>query len=629
MQSSACVLYLYFIFVLNFYNNHIVFQAKGKTSEAIVKLCEMVPGTAILLETSDSGEPIEKEIPSVLIQKHDFLKVMPGSRIPADGKVVYGSTFIDESMLTGESKPVGKQVGDPLYGGTMNAGGVIHMEAEKIGSDTALSQIVRLVENAQLSKAPVQAVADQISSVFVPVVVSLSVLTTLFWFTAGLSGFVPEDWIPKGHSLFLFSLLFGIAVMVIACPCALGLATPTAVMVGTGVAATNGVLIKGGDVLEKSTGVTTVLFDKTGTVTSGKPTVVDLHLIDHTIPGSIVAQVAASLERSSEHPLASAILKFEDAYLKGKWTPQSRPSLIQRAQSTPTRLESIKEHQVKTSVQPAQDVEILVGEGLAAIIQAPMEIQKSLKCGKNCSVLIGSANLLAKNGIEGISQGTLADQYAREMESRGCTCIYLAIDMQPIAIFSVMDPIKPESRGVVAALHQMKLKCALLTGDNWRTARAVASQLGITLIHAEVLPGGKVDVVSQLQSENEIVAMVGDGINDSPALAKADVGIAIGSGADVAIEAADIVLVKSDLEDVLMALDLCRATFRRIKWNYIWALGYNLVMVPVAAGCLYPSLRFQLPPWIAGGCMALSSVSVVASSLLLRMYQRPRRVLRD
>jgi P-type Cu+ transporter len=602
-------------------------SAKGKTSEAIAKLCAMSPSTAILLEKKgDADEYSEREIPASLIQKGDVLKILPGGRVPADGKIVHGSTFFDESMMTGESKPISKGVQDTIFGGTLNTGGMVHMKAERVGYDTTLSQIVRLVEGAQLSKAPVQAFADRISAVFVPVIVCLSLLTTIVWYVSGVSGLIPESWIPAGHSIFLFSLLFGIAVMVIACPCALGLATPTAVMVGTGLAATNGVLIKGGDVLEKAVDVDVVIFDKTGTLTAGKPAVVDFLLCNHDISGAMVAKVAAALERSSEHPIASAIIQFENAYLSGTWISQSRPSMLEpiEASSQVTKGRTERHHE---SIENAKDVEVIVGKGLQATIPTPMNMIS--KYGEHMIVKIGSFKFLTEEGVQGLkSQEGI--KYAQEMESRGCSCIYVAINDSLVSIISVMDPIKPESRGVIAALQTMGISCVLLTGDNQRTALAVGHQLGVTNIHAEVLPGDKAAVVSELQSSQQrAVAMVGDGVNDSPALAKADIGIAIGSGADIAVEAADIVLVKSDLEDVIMALDICRTTFRRIKWNYVWALGYNITMVPIAAGCLYPFMRFQLPPWVAGGCMALSSVSVVGSSLLLRLYKRPKRVLRD
>jgi len=655
-------------------------SAKGKTSDAIERLCAMAPPTAILVEQGGDGdgEVTERHIDSNLIQKRDVLKILPGTRMPADGQIVMGSTFVDESMLTGESKPVGKSVGDMVVGGTLNAGGMVHIRAERVGSDTTLSQIVRLVEGAQMSKAPVQAVADRISAVFVPTIVSLSLLTTVVWWVCGSLEAFPESWIPTGHSTFLFALMFGIAVMVIACPCALGLATPTAVMVGTGVAATNGVLIKGGDILEKASDVNVVVFDKTGTVTMGKPAVVDFLLCREHVTGGVVARVAAGLERSSEHPIASAIINFEQDYLSGAWVSQSRPSMFgdavvgvggqEQGTSSGTKhgMNGTKgaDAPAPARLELGSDVEVIVGKGLAATVpmrSLPSELQAALthtsegagqgpvstSGSASVSVLLGSHNFMVEEGIDGVSNKAALD-YAEEMESRGCSCIYLAADGSLLAVLSIMDPIKPESRGVIAALHTMGISCVLLTGDNRRTAMAVGQQLGLSDIHAEVLPGDKAAVVSQLQtsarssrpgrlgrlgrsssSENNTVAMVGDGVNDAPALAKSDVGIAIGSGADVAVEAASIVLVKNDLEDVLMALDLCRTTFNRIKMNYIWALGYNVVMVPAAAGCLYPWLRLQLPPWVAGACMALSSVSVVCSSLLLNLYERPKRVLRD
>lgn len=602
-------------------------SAKGKTSEAIAKLCAMTPTTATLLEKKkDADEYVEREIPASLIQKGDILQILPGGRVPADGRIVNGSTYLDESMMTGESKPISKGIDDYVFGGTLNNGGMIHMKAERVGYDTTLSQIVRLVEGAQLSKAPVQAFADRISAVFVPAVVCISVLTTIVWYTSGIVGLVPESWIPAGHSIFLFSLLFGIAVMVIACPCALGLATPTAVMVGTGLAATNGVLIKGGDILEKAVKVNIVVFDKTGTLTAGKPAVVDFLICEKGVSGAMIAKVAASLERSSEHPLASAIINFENSYLNGTWISQNRPSMLETNESySPCSKGRKARHQ--ESIENAKDVEVIVGKGLISTLPTPLDLKA--KYGESMDVKLGSLNFLKEEGVVGL-ESQEGIKYAQEMESRGCSCIYIAINGNLTSIISVMDPIKPESRGVVATLQTMGISCVLLTGDNKRTAMAVGHQLGITSINAEVLPGDKAAVVSELQSsQDNVVAMVGDGVNDSPALAKADIGIAIGSGADVAVEAADIVLVKSDLEDVIMALDICRTTFRRIKWNYVWALGYNITMVPIAAGCLYPFMRFQLPPWVAGGCMALSSVSVVGSSLLLRLYKRPKRVLRD
>lgn len=639
------------LITLVLFGKYLESAAKGKTSEAIVKLCQLAPPSAILVERKpDDGSILnEQEIATSLIHRGDILKVLPGSRVPVDGCVVEGSSYVDESMLTGESEPVRKETGAFVYGGTVNLGGLLHLEAQRVGTDTALSQIVRLVESAQLSKAPIQGFADRVSSVFVPVVVCLALATWAAWYFAGLASWYPASWLPQGHSVFLFSLLFGIAVVVIACPCALGLATPTAVMVATGVAATHGILIKGGEALERAVEVDVIIFDKTGTVTEGKPHVVAVRSLSKQVASQAVVRLAAALEYSSEHPIAAAIIQHAKQYVNKEASNQddAKNGKVQH------RYENENENNdgdlnadvdIVTAIglgRLPKNVEVIVGQGLqaevdlspkeAAVLGLDLHRSHTLDAGhQRLLVTVGNNKLMVDNEIQGLGQ---AQAYVREMESRGCTCVHVAFGGVLVGIIAVMDPIKPEARGVIAALHTMGLKTALLTGDNWRTARAIASQLGIPIVHAEVLPAGKVEVVKQIQDDvpgrSTSVAMVGDGVNDSPALAAADVGIAVGSGADVAIEAASIVLMRSDLEDVLMALDLCRTTYRRIKVNYIWALGYNLTMIPVAAGCLYPALKLQLPPWIAGACMALSSVSVVASSLLLRNYRRPRRVLRD
>lgn len=677
------------LITLVLFGKYLESAAKGKTSEAIVKLLQMAPPTAILVEVSPHGEPtgIEKEVSTALVHRGDMLKVLPGARIPADGEIASGASYLDESMLTGESEPVRKGRGDSVFGGTVNVGGPVYVRATRVGADTALSQIVRLVESAQLNKAPIQGFADKVSAVFVPIVVALALLTWLAWYTAGTAGWYPDTWLPQGHSVFLFSLLFGIAVVVIACPCALGLATPTAVMVATGVAASHGILIKGGDALERAVEVQTIVFDKTGTVTAGRPHVVDFRVLRPEIPAEAVLRAATALENNSEHPIAAAVLQFGKDFATGNWTP----GLWTDATSTSDRrkggklgtleiesasdyssspsfhlIDPAEEEEATQHIEQLSEVEVVVGQGVkgwfalpagfpgaealsalqqtSSVTTKPKDTSTSTSTsnpGNNSTtsttvagiqpevaVMIGNRRLMQESSVAPFTTAT--EGYIRDMETRGCTCVFVAVGRTPVGVISVVDPIKPEARGVVAALHQMGLKCVLLTGDNWRTARAVADQLGIASVHAEVLPAGKVEAVRELQDGGRrVVGMVGDGVNDSPALAQADVGIAVGSGADVAIEAANVVLMKSDLEDVLMALDLCRTAFRRIKWNYTWALGYNLTMIPVAAGCLYPTLKFQLPPWVAGACMALSSVSVVASSLLLRWYRRPRRVIRD
>ena len=657
------------LITLVLFGKYLESAAKGKTSEAIVKLMQLTPPMAVLVQYNDDDgalSGVETEIPTSLVHRGDVLKVFPGAKIPVDGEVVMGSSYLDESMLTGESKPVRKEVNDEVYGGTVNVGGPVCIRAVRVGADTALSQIVRLVESAQLNKAPIQGFADRVSAIFVPLVVLLALLTWTAWFVAGCAGWYPSTWLPQGHSVFLFSLLFGIAVVVIACPCALGLATPTAVMVATGVAASHGILIKGGDALERAVEVQTIVFDKTGTVTAGKPHVVDFRVLRPEVPAEAVLRVATALEGNSEHPLAGAVLQFARDFSAGEWRPglwsiatenKSRSSIDgggggvwgrgsgTSRKSPAFELVDAEEHAAAASpLDQLLEVDVVVGQGVKGWMKIPqgfpgesamVSLQNTSSSSNNTSstskkevaVCIGNSRLMEDSSVDSLSRES--DAYIYEMESRGCTCVIVAVGHTPVGVIAVVDPIKPEARGVVAALHQMGLSCVLLTGDNWRTARAVADQLGIATVHAEVLPAGKVEMVKQLQSSGRVVGMVGDGVNDSPALAQADVGIAVGSGADVAIEAASIVLMKSDLEDVLMVLDLCRTALHRIKWNYTWALGYNLTMIPVAAGCLYPSLHFQLPPWIAGACMALSSVSVVVSSLLLRWYQRPRAVIRD
>ncbi|KAL4446311.1 hypothetical protein ABPG77_003118 [Micractinium sp. CCAP 211/92] len=654
--------------------------AKGRTSDAITKLCQLAPPTALLLTLNDNGEVLgEREVPTELVHRGDVLKVLPGARIPTDGEVVEGTSYVDESMLTGESAPVQKQAGGAVYGGTVNMGGALRIRASRVGADTALSQIVRLVENAQLSKAPIQAFADRVSAIFVPVVALLALLTWALWYAAGLAGWYPDSWLPQGHTTFLFALLFGIAVLVIACPCALGLATPTAVMVGTGVGASHGILIKGGEALERACRVRTVVFDKTGTLTAGKPHVVDVKVLHSQLTSGDVVQLAAAVEQHSEHPIAAAILALlQQQQLKqqqsvgkaGGGTPGSAVVPLPTSNVDVTVGEGISGWLQLPSAAGAAGgsssgqnlnwaalLEVLAApagsggisataggqaeaagggglEGLVASAAATAAAPASPKAAQQPAsqpdevlVRVGNTRLMAEAGIV-VPQAAAA--YMRDKESCGSTCVLVAVQTTLVGVIAVMDPIKPEARGVVAALHQMGMQCVLLTGDNWRTARAIADQLGISTVFAEVLPAGKVDKVQELQSKSaHAVAMVGDGVNDSPALAQADLGIAVGSGTDVAIEAADYVLMRSDLEDLLMAMDLSRTTFNRIRWNYVFALGYNTLMIPTAAGVFYPLTHMQLPPWVAGACMALSSVSVVCSSLLLRRYRRPRPVLRD
>ncbi|CAK0783009.1 hypothetical protein CVIRNUC_006204 [Coccomyxa viridis] len=603
-------------------------HAKGRTSQAVTELLKLAPPTAVLLTRNEAGVTVsEEEVAVELVQRGDLLKVVAGAKIPADGKVVEGRSHVDESMVTGESKPATKRVDNTVIGGTVNSTGPLVIQATRVGAQTTLAQIVRLVERAQMSKAPIQAIADRISSVFVPIVLAVAFATWLGWFVAGRTRAFPADWIPVGSNDFLFALLFGIAVLVIACPCALALATPTAMMVGTGVAAKNGILIKGADALERATRVKIVIFDKTGTLTKGKPSVTNSHVFLKGFPEEEFLHLAAAAEASSEHPLGKAITAHARARLqRSSWQAGGRED----------DGEELDERDVSW-VRQARDAETLAGRGVRAWVQPSASAQSQLgspgSSGEGSLVqterriLIGNRKLMAE---EGLTISREVAEFMREQEGQGATCILLAAALSIVGAFAVKDPLKPEAIGVVSALRSMGLQCYMVTGDNWTTARIVAAELGIINVMAEVLPAGKADKVRALQQTHKKgVAMVGDGVNDSPALAQADVGIAIGSGTDIAVEAADYVLMRSDLEDVLTALDLSKTTFRRIYYNYAWAFMYNLLMVPLAAGVLFPPLHFQLPPWVAGGAMALSSVSVVCSSLLLRCYRRPAAIAKS
>lgn len=618
--------------------------AKSRTSAAITRLLQLTPPTALLLTVDAKGNVTsEQELPTSLVHRGDILKVLPGARIPADGLVMTGQSHVDESMLTGEALPVSKRQGDTVIGGTVNLAGVLQLQTSRVGSDTALAQIVRLVGDAQMAKAPIQAFADYVSSIFVPIVVSIAFLTWLCWYVAGKTGSYPDSWLPEGHTHFLFALLFGISVLVVACPCALGLATPTAVMVGTGVAASSGILIKGGDALERAHKIKTIVFDKTGTLTKGKPAVTHHRVFHDKLTLEEILGLAAAVEACSEHPLASAVLQFAAARLAGP--PASLDAELtagldhlegdsesSKLLGSPSKAQRQQRSPVATDwLQAATDIDVQEGKGIKGFVAKPGQQARSVSPSKRkqkalVKVTVGNKKMMAQ---EGISVSQTVDDYMREMENDCCTCVMLGVGESLAGVLAIKDPLKPEARGVVAALHQAGMACHLVTGDNWRTARSIAEQLGIINVTAECLPANKAEKIKDLQGRKKVVAMVGDGINDSPALAQADVGIAVGSGTDIAIEAADYVLMRDDLEDVLTAIDLSKKTFGRIKLNYIWAMGYNIVMIPVAAGVLYPATRMQVPPWAAGAAMAFSSVSVVVSSLMLRSYRRPPPVLRD
>ncbi|GLI67539.1 hypothetical protein VaNZ11_011761 [Volvox africanus] len=671
--------------------------AKGRTSAALAALAALVPDTATLVVLDEAtGAVLDcREVPSALIHRGDMLRVLPGSKVPTDGVIVEGQSYLNEAMVTGESAPKWKRPGDVVVGGTINTSNPLLVRATRVGSETVLSQIVRLVEHAQMTKAPVQAFADRVAAIFVPLVIVMALLTWLGWYVAGLTG-VLKDALPPGHTPFLFALLFGIAVLVIACPCALGLATPTAVMVGTGVAAQMGILIKGADALEAASKVTVVVFDKTGTLTRGKPTVTDWRLFGAVEGGSgavgspwpglgvpldlaTLCRCVGAAESASEHPLARAILDFCRLHLvmaqHGATTRDTAaaaaaaavagalggyPSKDLHEESGSGRSGPRASHR-----EQAAELEVLLPKNLDALVTPGVGITCAVSAehlAQLAAAAAGAAAASSRSGSRGGSAAALpaasgsaaasstvrvavgnrllmqqelvdvpaeAEAFNEPMESCGHTVVHVALNGRLAGVLAVADPLKAEAAGVVAALRGRGIQVVMLTGDNWRTARALAGQLGVDMVHAETLPKTKALKIRELQSSGKVVAMVGDGINDSPALAAADVGMAIGSGTDIAIEAADYVLMRDDLEDVLVALDISKRTFNRIRLNYLWAMGYNTLMIPVAAGVFYPITHHQLPPWLAGLCMAFSSVSVVASSLLLRRYRRPPKVLRE
>ncbi|XP_050223947.1 copper-transporting ATPase HMA4-like isoform X2 [Mercurialis annua] len=560
--------------------------ARGKTSDALAKLTELPPDTAHLLTLDTDGNVIsEMDISTELIERGDIIKILPGEKVPVDGTVTDGQSHVNESMITGEAIPVAKKPGDKVIGGTMNENGCLLVKATHVGSETALSQIVQLVEAAQLARAPVQKLADQISKFFVPTVVIAAFITWLGWFIPGEAGLYPRHWIPKAMDGFELALQFGISVLVVACPCALGLATPTAVMVATGKGASQGVLIKGGNALEKAHKVKTVIFDKTGTLTIGKPVVVSAVLFS-SFSMEEFCDIVNVAEANSEHPIAKAV--------------------VDHAKKLRHRMGSTTEQHITE----AKDFEVHTGAGVSGTVG-------------DRTVLVGNKRLMRDWNVTVEPE---AEKYISENEQLARSCVLVAIDGRLAGAFAVTDPVKPEAKRVVAYLNSMGISVIMVTGDNWATAAAIAKEVGIEKVFAETDPMGKADRIKDLQGKGMTVAMVGDGINDSPALAAADVGMAIGAGTDVAIEAADIVLIKSNLEDVVTAIDLSRKTISRIRLNYVWALGYNILGMPIAAGVLYPFTGIRLPPWLAGACMAASSISVVCSSLLLQSYKKPLHV---
>jgi Cu+-exporting ATPase len=527
--------------------------SKGKTSDAIKKLMGLAPKTARVIRQDK-----EVELPIEQVQTGDIVVVRPGDKIPVDGMILSGNSTVDESMLTGESIPVEKREGDNVIGASINKNGSFRFKATKVGKDTTLSQIIRLVEDAQGSKAPIAKLADKVSGIFVPVVIILAILSGLAWFFFG-----QESWV--------FALSITISVLVIACPCALGLATPTAIMVGTGKGAENGVLIKSGDALEATQKIQTIVFDKTGTITEGKPIVTDIITYNHSAEEEVLV-LAASAETGSEHPLGEAIV--ESAQTRG------------------------------LSLKTPSNFQAIPGHGIAVKVA-------------NQSLLLGNQKLMKENNIDLLDALIRADQLAND----GKTPMFVAAEGQLIGIVAVADTIKENSVAAIDKLHRMGLQVAMITGDNKRTAEAIAKQVGIDRVFSEVLPEDKAKEVKNLQNEGLHVAMVGDGINDAPALAQADVGIAIGSGTDVAIESADIVLMRSDLMDVPTAIELSRATIKNIKENLFWAFAYNVLGIPVAMGILHLFGGPLLNPMIAGAAMSFSSVSVLLNALRLKGFK--------
>lgn len=526
--------------------------SKGRTGEAIRKLMGLAPKTAILLR-----EGAEVEIPIDEVEPGDVLIVKPGAKIPVDGTVLEGHTAVDESMLTGESMPVDKQAGDPVFAATINTNGTIRFVAEKVGRDTALARVIQLVEDAQGSKAPIAQMADLVSGYFVPIVCAIALIAGIGWLI--------------GTKDPAFALTIFISVLVIACPCALGLATPTAIMVGTGKGAGLGILIKSGEALETAHRIDTVVLDKTGTITVGKPAVTDL------IPGAGVSEerllrLAAAAEQGSEHPLGAAI--------------------VAAAQQQGLQLPTVSEFSA------------IPGRGIEAVADG-------------VRILVGNRRLMEERGISAPELLEAAERLAQE----GKTPMLAAFDGAPAGIVAVADVLKPSSEEAVRRLHEMGIGVVMITGDHEKTAAAIAKQVGIDRVLSQVLPEDKAEEIRKLQSEGRRVAMVGDGINDAPALARADIGIAIGSGTDVAMESADIVLMHSDLRDVPTAIRLSHRTMRNIKQNLFWAFGYNVIGIPVAAGLLHLFGGPLLSPMLAAAAMSLSSVSVLTNALRLRRFR--------
>ncbi len=534
-------------------------RSKNRTSEAISKLLDLAPKTAAVIR-----EGQEQEITVEEIAVGDIVVIRPGQRIPVDGTIVEGSSAVDQSALTGESIPVEKKAGDRVVSATINKVGFFKLKAEKVGEDTTLAQIIRLVEEAGASKAPIAKLADKISGIFVPIVILIALTAVVIWLALGAD--------------FGFALSIGIAVLVISCPCALGLATPVAIMVGTGQGALNGILIKSAEALEVAHSVDTVVLDKTGTITEGTPIVTDLIITGRLSERDFLA-AAASIESSSEHPLADAI--------------------------------QAKAKEMEIDLKPSQEFEAIPGRGIVAVIEGE-------------KLIAGNLALMEQYQIDTAAWQKMAE----ELASEGKTPLYFADTRELLGIIAVADVIKPSSKAAVDEFKAMGIDVVMLTGDNEKTAAAIQKQLGLDQAVAEVLPQEKEEIIRKLREAGRRVAMVGDGINDAPALARADVGVAIGAGTDVAIESADIVLIKNDLQDAVTAIQLSKATVRNIKQNLFWSFFYNTLGIPLAAGVFYPFLGWKLSPMIGAAAMSISSVFVVSNALRLKFF-RPEGPMAD
>ena len=540
-------------------------RQKITAGDAIRKLMDLAPRTAHVLRNGK-----EEEIALERVQVDDLFLVRPGERVPVDGAIVEGFSALDESMITGESIPVERKPGDTVIGATINKTGLLKARATKVGADTTLNQIIRLVEDAQVARAPIQRLADRVASVFVPIVVGVALLAGLFWYFIGWAAFQNVVLAYGLHTPFTASLYVLVAVLIIACPCALGLATPAAIMVGTGKGAENGLLIKGGEYLEKAHKLTTIVFDKTGTITRGTPSVTDVSALAD-LPEQDLLRLAASAEKGSEHPLGAAIVRAAAAK--------------------------------EIVLADPDEFEALPGQGIRAQVTGR-------------AVLVGNRTLMRESGVS----TEAAEPILAGFEADGKTGMLLAIDGRLAGVIAVADTLKEHSQAAVRALRDMRIEVVMLTGDNHRTAEAIARQAGIQTVIAQVLPNEKAQKIKDLQSQGKIVAMVGDGINDAPALAQSDVGIALGSGTDVAVEAGGIVLLKDDLRDVVASIQLSRQTVRKIRQNLFWAFFYNSALIPVAAGVLV-GIGFLLNPILAGAAMGFSSVSVMANSMTLRRFK--------